>query len=157
MDGGVLQAEVPVLSIQPLVENAVKHGVAPRRSAGFVRLSIRKQARNDSRSRSPTRGLSGEPARSGGAKASGLSNVRRRLALCYGEESKFDISSANDMTAVRFSLPCAAVEQSGPLIGRLKFVRRGIASGCRADPRTALTLATRNARRYSRAYWSLKH
>ena len=36
-----LKAEVTVLSIQPLVENAVKHGVAPRHEGGFVRLWVR--------------------------------------------------------------------------------------------------------------------
>ena len=40
VDESVLRAEVPVLSIQPLVENAVKHGVASRPGGGFVRLSI---------------------------------------------------------------------------------------------------------------------
>ncbi|MCU1325678.1 MAG: hypothetical protein JWN34_1048 [Bryobacterales bacterium] len=35
-----LQVEVPVLSIQPLVENAIKHGVASRAEGGFVRLSV---------------------------------------------------------------------------------------------------------------------
>src|SRR5262249_21335844 len=36
----LLKAEIPVLSIQPLVENAVKHGVAPRSAKGFVGLNI---------------------------------------------------------------------------------------------------------------------
>ena len=34
------RAGIPLLSVQPLVENAVKHGVAPRTGAGFVRLDV---------------------------------------------------------------------------------------------------------------------
>src|SRR6201999_358054 len=42
IDDAALNDEVPVLCIQPLVENAVKHGVAPRTEGGCVRLAIRK-------------------------------------------------------------------------------------------------------------------
>ncbi len=106
VDDELLQTEVPVLSIQPLMENAVKHGVAPRRLDGFVRLLISKEGEtltveisNSGTFREPA----GEEMRTG----VGLANVRRRLALCYGEESTFDISSANDVTNVRFSMPCS--------------------------------------------------
>ena len=42
IDDSALGTQVPVLSIQPLVENAVKHGVALHAGSGFVRLSIEK-------------------------------------------------------------------------------------------------------------------
>ena len=35
---------IPVLSIQPLVENAIKHGVAARAGAGFVRVRIESES-----------------------------------------------------------------------------------------------------------------
>ncbi len=41
VDDSALRAAIPLLSIQPLVENAVKHGVASRPGAGFVRLTIK--------------------------------------------------------------------------------------------------------------------
>ncbi len=40
VDEAALRAMIPLLSVQPLVENAVKHGVAPRTGTGFVRLDI---------------------------------------------------------------------------------------------------------------------
>jgi two-component system LytT family sensor kinase len=40
-DPAALRVTIPLLSIQPLVENAVKHGVASRMGAGFVHLKIR--------------------------------------------------------------------------------------------------------------------
>jgi LytS/YehU family sensor histidine kinase len=103
----LLQTEVPVLSIQPLMENAVKHGVAPRRLAGFVRLLISKKGETLTVEISNS-GMFREPVREEMRTGVGLANVRRRLALCYGEESTFDISSADDTTVVRFSLPCGA-------------------------------------------------
>jgi hypothetical protein len=105
IDDSVLRAEVPVLSIQPLVENAVKHGAASRPGGGFVRLSIQ-----DSDGR-----VTVEVCNSGEFKESrpdecerkgvGLANVRRRLALCYGDDSIVQVFSANDMTVVNFSVP----------------------------------------------------
>ena len=35
----------------------------------------------------------------------GLTNVRRRLELCYGTEAQFDVRAANGVTTVRFVLP----------------------------------------------------
>ena len=40
VDEAARRAGIPLLSVQPLVENAVKHGVAPKTGAGFVRLDI---------------------------------------------------------------------------------------------------------------------
>src|SRR5262249_4214703 len=42
VDEFALHATIPLLSVQPLVENAVKHGVAARMGTGLVRLRIRK-------------------------------------------------------------------------------------------------------------------
>ena len=99
-----LSALVPVLSIQPLVENAVKHGVAARSGPGFVRLRAQ---RIDGR-------LEVEISNSGAFGASrhtengtgvGLDNVRRRLGLCYGDRGQLHISHEAGVTSVRFSVP----------------------------------------------------
>jgi len=108
VDDDVLQAEVPVLSIQPLVENAIKHGVALRQSPGFVRICIKRHDEEiavEISNSGAFREASSEP----GSNGVGLANVRRRLALCYGNENNLKISSANDITAVRFSIPAAVV------------------------------------------------
>jgi LytS/YehU family sensor histidine kinase len=49
-----------------------------------------------------------EASKKGGCNGVGLANVRRRLALCYGKENNLEISSVNDITAVRFSIPVTA-------------------------------------------------
>jgi LytS/YehU family sensor histidine kinase len=109
VDDSTLSAEVPVLSIQPLVENAVKHGVACRSGIGFVRLYIRKrgdQITIEICNSGPFREASPETRKDAdGGNGVGLANVRRRLALCYGSGSDVEVSSAEDVTSVRFSLP----------------------------------------------------
>ncbi len=111
VDDEALQAEVPVLSIQPLVENAIKHGVAVRQSPGFVRIRIKRHSDEISVEISNS-GAFGEAADEGANNGVGLANVRRRLALCYGNENNLEISSSNDITAVRFSIPAAPLVET---------------------------------------------
>jgi two-component system LytT family sensor kinase len=106
VDEAVLHATIPLLSVQPLVENAVKHGVAPRMGTGFVRLQIT----THSGMLAVTVSNSGEcdasdlrATRSDGG--IGLANVRRRLELCYGEESSFQAHAVDGVTTVGFLLP----------------------------------------------------
>ena len=106
IDDAALHASIPMLSIQPLVENAIKHGVAPRMGNGFVRLSVT----IESGVVSITVSNSGEfdvraltSARGDGG--IGLANVRRRLELCYGEETRFNAQAERGMTTVGFLLP----------------------------------------------------
>jgi two-component system LytT family sensor kinase len=104
IDDSVLSAKVPVLSIQPLVENAVKHGVASRQGRGFVRLSIRKQEDSILIAVSNS-GVFGDSARDPGGHGIGLANVRRRLALSYGAASDLEITSTEGVTTVQFLVP----------------------------------------------------
>jgi LytS/YehU family sensor histidine kinase len=104
IDAEALTAAIPVLSIQPLVENAIKHGVAARAGAGFVRLRI--ECESDRIGVRVTN--SGEWKPEDGADSTtgiGLSNVRRRLILCYGEEADVEVNVANGATTVGFAIP----------------------------------------------------
>ncbi|MDQ1474268.1 MAG: two-component system, LytTR family, sensor kinase [Bryobacterales bacterium] len=100
VDETALRTEVPVLSIQPLVENAVKHGVAARADEGFVRLRI--FARENSVSVEVTNSGAFIPDLPTGGTGVGLTNVRRRLILYFGESGALAVSSTDDITTVRF-------------------------------------------------------
>jgi two-component system, LytTR family, sensor kinase len=106
VDEASLRATIPLLSVQPLVENAVKHGVAPRTGTGFVRLDITSRldvltvtVSNSGECDSTALTASGL---NGGI---GLANVRRRLELCYGEQSSFLAEVEDGVTTVGFLLP----------------------------------------------------
>jgi two-component system LytT family sensor kinase len=104
IDPAALHATIPVLSIQPLVENAIKHGVATRAGAGFVRLTIRRES--DTISVSVSNSGECDTQRMTNADGGiGLANVRRRLALCYGDEARIEVSATDDITTVGFVLP----------------------------------------------------
>jgi len=106
VDPSALRVSIPLLSIQPLVENAVKHGVAARMGAGFVRLKIRAAGPSVSVEISNSGAWDSPPGLSSpSASGIGLTNVRRRLQLCYGAEASFEIRAANGVTTVAFVLP----------------------------------------------------
>ena len=115
IDDSVLSAEIPVLSIQPLVENAVKHGVACRQGNGFVRLSIRKQADAILVAVSNS-GAFLESSGDQNGHGIGMENVRRRLALSYGAACRLEVSTADEVTTVRFLLPAPQPALTSPIV-----------------------------------------
>jgi two-component system, LytTR family, sensor kinase len=103
IDESALPLSIPALSIQPLVENAVKHGVAARPDNGFVRICVTR--RSDLVQVAVSN--SGEFRASGGpdGRGVGLANVRRRLELHYGAATSVDIRVSEGITTVAFALP----------------------------------------------------
>ena len=97
---------IPVLSIQPLIENAVKHGISERSKGGRVSLKAERTTAGlritveDSGA-----GFSPGEARESSGTGVGLENVRRRLLLCHGSEADLHIESGSTGTIVTFFLP----------------------------------------------------
>ncbi len=89
IDEDAYEALVPPLILQPIVENAVKHGVARRTGPAFLEISARRiddGARLELSVRDSGEGLSarhGRPPREG----VGLSNIKARLEELYGHGS----------------------------------------------------------------------
>jgi two-component system LytT family sensor kinase len=103
-----LRARVPVLSVQPLVENAVKHGVARSDRPGYVRLTARRREEEiEIRIANSGEFLPGSGEGSGAGV--GLSNVRRRLALCYGGAGALSVSSDAGETTAVLTVPAEAL------------------------------------------------
>lgn len=72
------ELELPPLLVQPLVENAVKHGLAPRAAGGELRLEAGLEAGGILRILVANTGLPWNPSAPDGT---GLSNLKARLAL----------------------------------------------------------------------------
>ncbi|MFN3323586.1 MAG: histidine kinase [Bryobacteraceae bacterium] len=114
VDPRALHAPIPVLSIQPLVENAVKHGVSAKADGGMVRLTVatdpaglRILVEDTGRGFQPEAG-------DGKGHGVGLDNVKRRLQLCYGPEANLSVESGPDGTRIWFLAPVAkAAEAAG--------------------------------------------
>jgi len=88
-----LDASVPNMILQPLVENAIKHGIAPRMSGGRIDIhTVRNNGHleinvSDDGLGVPFGDLENLP------EGVGLSNTRRRLRHLYGDRHRFDLTN----------------------------------------------------------------
>jgi len=107
---------IPALLIQPLVENAIKHGISPARAGGEVVISAWIAPGNGATAFAGARlriivrdtglGASEQALAQGRSRGVGLSNVERRLKAHYGDQASFSIRSFPGAgTAVELSLP----------------------------------------------------
>jgi hypothetical protein len=104
IDAAALDLPIPVLSVQPLVENAIKHGVARSAGAGYVRiLATRNEEGLSLRVENST---SDGPAESPGAGVA-LKNVERRLQICYGAAASLRLHISPDVTVAELTVPLA--------------------------------------------------
>jgi len=103
---------VPALLLQPLVENAVKHGVAGMVEGGSIKLSVERSG--GAVAITLENGFDPEmPApRSLGM---GLAHVRRRLQVRYGEEASFDAGVYGRVYRVVLRFPCESPMASSSL------------------------------------------
>lgn len=89
-----LDAGVPNMILQPLVENAIKHGIGPRSEGGQINIGASRQNGNLALTVSDN-GLGvpfGDVANL--SEGVGLSNTRRRLRHLYGEGHNFGLNNA---------------------------------------------------------------
>ena len=99
-------AHLPPLLLQPLVENAVKHGVEPSPRGG--KLKVMTELRG---SRVVVRITNTLPAPHEGSTSTrghgiALDNVRARLALLHDVQAQFSTKVKNGLYQVRISIPC---------------------------------------------------
>lgn len=120
VEAASLTARVPHLILQPLVENAVQHAVAPRAAGGWIRISAE---RFDNGIRVEIadggEGISAPAAKNGisnNGKGVGLANVRGRLRQLYGADHKFEMNDnpAGGLTVV-LEMPFADGKDDSPI------------------------------------------
>ncbi len=104
----LLNHRIPALLVQPLVENAIKHGISPSRAGGEVVISARLAPgdRLQISVRDTGLGASEQALTAGRERGVGLSNIERRLKTHYGDQASFSVRSAPGKgTTVEMSLP----------------------------------------------------
>lgn len=102
IDPGCDACEVPALLIQPLVENAVKHGIAMMADGGEILISVHRErdllrfsVSNPFDPEAPVQARNGI----------GLRNVRARLEARYGSAAKMQIDATDRNYQVTIALP----------------------------------------------------
>jgi two-component system sensor histidine kinase AlgZ len=102
---------LPPLLLQPLVENAVTHGISNMLEGGTVRIAARAEGGRlivaIENPRDP------EARRRAGA-GLGLTNVRRRLEAAYGREATVNVEAAPDRFRVELTMPSPPAESVAP-------------------------------------------
>ncbi|RPF42678.1 two-component system LytT family sensor kinase [Thermodesulfitimonas autotrophica] len=113
VDKSLFDYQIPILTLQPLVENAIKHGIMPKVDPGTVRIAVRRvgdemavEIADDGVGIPPeilpkifTPGF-------GSGSGVGLSNVNERLKGLFGENYGLQVTSEpNKGTVVQFRIP----------------------------------------------------
>jgi hypothetical protein len=100
-----LDAQVPNMILQPLVENAIKHGLAPRSEGGKIEIGAERSnghlqiTVSDDGIGVPFNDVENLP------EGVGLSNTRKRLRHLYGERHKFDLTTEKSGLCVNLTIP----------------------------------------------------
>jgi sensor histidine kinase YesM len=95
-------AKVPPMSVQVLVENAVKHGVTPLRGGGEILITASQQNGNlriEVRDTGPGFDMTAIPA------GHGLANLVERLDALFGEKAHIDVFRREGQSVVEMVLP----------------------------------------------------
>lgn len=94
---------IPPLMLQPLLENAVYHGIEPLPEGGTVSVSITR--RGDELRIAITNPNAGQSQHAAGNHIA-VANIRERLALYYDLEARLEIEVGEQFYEVRIFLPC---------------------------------------------------
>jgi len=126
VDEAALSVLIPVLSIQPLVENAIRHGLSAKSDRGRLAVTVALRgdevviAVNDTGYGSTVQ----KPSSHRPGAGVGLANVKRRLQLCFGPNADLVMESTPVGTRVHFSVPLNAIT-AGELLTPAVAVNRG--------------------------------
>ncbi|GAA0356289.1 ATP-binding protein [Bacillus horti] len=117
-----IQVQVPPLSIQPIVENAVRHGIMKKAAGGSIWLKVWEDVVRQKVMVTVTDdGLGMTPEmvqqlfrerETGEDRGVGILNIHRRLQMFYGEGLHIE-SQPGQGTVVRFEIPSMIVEDEG--------------------------------------------
>lgn len=104
VDGLPMRALIPGLTIQPLVENAIYHGIELLPEGGEVTVSGTRENDELRIEISNPVATDGSPREHGNQMA--LANIRQRFDLAYGSRSSVQVEALPDRYTVRLRFPC---------------------------------------------------
>lgn len=121
VDADVREVLIPVLTLEPLVENAVKHGVSANPAGGVIAVTARRVGTDSVLIRVEDTGAGAAAAAKTAAgktpslgEGVGLVNVKRRLELCYGAASTFSMALSPTGSCVEFTIPISGTIEKAP-------------------------------------------
>ena len=100
-ESGLEGLKIPVLCLQPLVENAILHGIQPLELGGHVDIALFKQ--NDKLIIQVTNPFI--PTKSHQSNGMAMENIAERLKLQYGHKTQMQINAENSKYQVRLVIP----------------------------------------------------
>jgi len=99
-----LRTEIPALILQPLVENALYHGIEPLTEGGVVTITVKKRGASITITVSnPLSDVTDQRQHKGNKMAQ--DNIRQRLALAYSLESPLKVEDTGKDYTVSFNIP----------------------------------------------------
>ncbi len=103
IDPDCLGTEIPPMILQPLVENSVKYGIAPKEEGGTIYLTVRRAGRVIFfEVRDDGLGIKAKKIMDGSSSGVGMANTDRRLKSYYGQQSGLRIRANESGYAVSF-------------------------------------------------------
>ncbi|MGI8387491.1 LytS/YhcK type 5TM receptor domain-containing protein [Robertmurraya sp. P23] len=125
IDEGTLLQNIPPLTLQPIVENAIKHGFKDKEKNCFIHISTKKEPTHilvtieDNGEGIPAERilqLLTQPISSEIGSGVALYNVNRRLSFVFGEKTTLQINSTLQQgTSIQFSIPIGEVNEDGSI------------------------------------------
>jgi sensor histidine kinase YesM len=109
---GLENFRIPPLLIEPIVENAVIHGISPKSTGGFIQIEIeKKETKNENEAfiviKVEDNGMGIETQQGKVSKGFGLYSVQERIRLIYKDKAGFHIfPGTGEGTCVKLELPC---------------------------------------------------
>lgn len=111
------KVQVPALILQPLVENAIKHGISESKSGGTVRISARRMDGTLVLAVSDT-GPGFKEDIFASQEGVGLKNIRERLQAYYGKDAVLDITSKTSGTTAEVTLGASPIVKEPVSVAR---------------------------------------
>ncbi len=104
IDDSLKDIEIPALSLQPLAENAIYHGIEPLTGGGCIKISAHREKRFLLMSVSNPLAPATEGGRHKGNQMA-QQNIRRRLKLAYGDDAEFVTNETKTDYTVTLKIP----------------------------------------------------